>query len=99
MGSHTVTVAETPNGYRFLNESINDRKADSIVDGFFVEPYQNELLFSHMLDWLSSRRNNPDSSCIRYVQSQNGNLLGEFEPLREDVAELEWATECFGTTL
>lgn len=50
-----------------------------------------------MLDWLSSRRSNPDSGCIRYVQSQNGNLSNEFEPLREDVAELDWATECFGT--
>lgn len=50
-----------------------------------------------MLDWLSRPPNAPGASCIRYVQSQNGNLSGEFESLKGDVAELDWATDCFGT--
>jgi len=51
--------------------------------------------FSEMLDWLLSRRKAKDG-CVRYVQSQNGNLSGEFELLRNDVSELDWATDCFG---
>jgi len=64
------------------------------VDGYFVEPYLNRIPFSEMLDWLLSRREK--SGCVRYVQSQNGNMTGEFERLRGDVRELEWATEYFG---
>ena len=33
---------------------------------------------------------------IRYVQSQNGNMRDEFERLRGDICELDWAIECFG---
>jgi jumonji domain-containing protein 7 len=72
------------------------RNADAIVDGHFVEPHQRNMPFSEMLDWLLSRRKAKDG-CVRYVQSQNGNLCGEFEPLRHDVSELDWATECLGT--
>jgi hypothetical protein len=55
------------------------------------------MQFCAMLDWLLLRRKEKQG-CVRYVQSQNGNLLGEFEPLRKDVCELDWATECFGIT-
>lgn len=49
-----------------------------------------------MLTWLSSRKSGERRGPVRYVQSQNGNLSGEFERLRKDVCELEWANECIG---
>lgn len=49
-----------------------------------------------MLDWLLSRHLSDRKGPVRYVQSQNGNLLGEFDRLRDDVYELDWANECFG---
>jgi hypothetical protein len=54
--------------------------------------------FSEMLDWILSRKEKKQG-CVRYVQSQNGNLRDEFERLQKDVCELDWATECFGITV
>lgn len=54
--------------------------------------------FSEMLDWLLSRRNSKRQGSVRYIQSQNNNLLGDFQMLQRDVRELAWATECFGTS-
>lgn len=97
MGNQMVTVAETPDGYnKFNNLEADFRNADSIVDGYFVEPHQNTIPFSEMLDWLVSRKAAHRKGPVRYVQSQNGNLSGEFERLRDDVPKLDWATECFG---
>ena len=70
--------------------------ADSIVKGHFVEPHQNIIPFTEMLTWLSSRKGGERKGPVRYVQSQNGNLSGEFEWLRVDISELEWANECIG---
>jgi hypothetical protein len=96
MGDRLITVAETPNGYVSWQHWMNCSNADSIVDGFFVEPHQNTIPFSEMLDWLLSRRLSDRRGPVRYVQSQNGNLLDEFDQLRADVYELDWAKECFG---
>jgi hypothetical protein len=49
-----------------------------------------------MLDWLLIRKKLQRKGAIRYVQSQNGNMRDEFERLRGDVRELEWAIDCFG---
>jgi hypothetical protein len=72
------------------------RNADSIKEGYFVEPYQNTMLLSEMVDWIVSRKTGDRNGPVRYVQSQNGNLRGEFKRLYEDVCELEWANECIG---
>ena len=71
------------------------RNADSIVDGYFVEPHQCTMLFSDMIDWLQNRKASGTGN-VRYVQSQNGNLPKEFESLQPDIKELEWAEEYFG---
>jgi len=66
------------------------------MDDYFVEPHQSTMPFAEMLSWLLSRKAGVRTSPIRYVQSQNGNLSGEFESLKADVSELEWANECIG---
>lgn len=68
------------------------------MDGYFVEPHQNTMPFSEMLDWLLSRKDVNPKGPIRYVQSQNGNLSGDFKRLKSDIQELDWANECFGST-
>jgi hypothetical protein len=79
---------------------VNGRKADSIVEGFFVEPYQRTMPFEEMIGWLLSRNNQKDrKGNIRYVQSQNGNLWSEFQPLLEDIEELNWANQYFGISI
>jgi hypothetical protein len=49
-----------------------------------------------MLDWLLSRKNGERNGPKRYIQSQNGNMRDDFERLKGDICELEWAIECFG---
>ena len=66
------------------------------MGGHFVEPHQNTIPFTEMLTWLSLRKTGVRTSPVRYIQSQNGNLSGEFERLRVDVSELEWVNECIG---
>jgi peptidyl-lysine (3S)-dioxygenase / protease len=76
----------------------NVRQADSIVDGYFVEPHLRTVAFDEILDWLRQRQAGENGGSVRYVQSQNDNLNGEFINLREDVCELEWANEYFDDT-
>jgi peptidyl-lysine (3S)-dioxygenase / protease len=82
-----------------LSIHANGSLADSIIDGYFVEPHLQSMPFSEMLDWLLSRRNSKRQGSVRYIQSQNNNLLGDFQMLQRDVRELAWATECFGTSI
>jgi hypothetical protein len=96
MGDQLITVAETPDGYIFIITRADSRNADSIVDGNFVEPCQNIMPFGEMLNWLLSRKKGDRKGPVRYIQSQNGNLQGDFERLRNDICELGWATECIG---
>jgi hypothetical protein len=70
--------------------------ADSVVSGYFVEPNQIKILFNEMLEWLRSRKSGDKHGPVRYIQSQNSNLTGEFEMLKRDIDELTWANECFG---
>jgi len=82
-----------------ISYGLTARKADSIVDGYFVEPHQRTMPFSEMLDWLVSRTTENRKGPVRYIQSQNGNLLEEFKPLQKDICDIDWATECFGKLL
>jgi len=68
------------------------RNADSIVnvDGVehFVKPYTSSEPFSSFMDYLRSRHMNASStppSIIKYAQSQDGNLSGEFAALVSDL--------------
>ncbi|KAJ1928902.1 hypothetical protein IWQ60_001645 [Tieghemiomyces parasiticus] len=89
-----VTVAVTPNGY-----------ADAVVDDtYFVEPYQTRLPFREIVDLFEQRSRRSDQSTLDpasahlqdyhyYVQSQNGNLAGDFRVLEADVpADIPFAT-------
>jgi peptidyl-lysine (3S)-dioxygenase / protease len=96
MNDQVVTVAETPDGYRKSHSLLRDRKADSVVDGYFVEPHSRKMPFGDFMDWLLSRRTHPRKGPIRYVQTQNNNLMSEFQPLQEDLSKLTWAAEYFG---
>ncbi|CAN7998216.1 unnamed protein product [Ixodes hexagonus] len=83
MGSQTVSVAVTPNGY-----------ADAVRDGMFVMPEERQMPFAEFLDILERR---DDSRGVFYVQKQNSNFTGEFERLADDVdADVAWATAAFG---
>ncbi|RKP28077.1 cupin-like domain-containing protein, partial [Syncephalis pseudoplumigaleata] len=81
----SVTVAATPNGY-----------ADAVVDGhWFAEPAERSMPFGDFIRTM--RAELADESMqypgVHYVQSQNGNLGGEFAPLAADVpADIEFAT-------
>ncbi|ORX96867.1 hypothetical protein K493DRAFT_314303 [Basidiobolus meristosporus CBS 931.73] len=77
LGEEEVTVASTPNGY-----------ADAVVDDqYFVMPYETRKKFSEFVHELENKEG------IQYIQSQNGNLNGDYRLLQEDVPEdIEWAT-------
>ncbi|KAJ1927381.1 hypothetical protein IWQ60_002968 [Tieghemiomyces parasiticus] len=94
-----VTVAVTPNGY-----------ADAVVDDtYFVEPYQTRLPFREIVDLFEQRSRRSDQSTPGpasahlqdyhyYVQSQNGNLAGDFQVLEADVlADIPFATAALET--
>ncbi|GAA5927617.1 cupin-like domain-containing protein [Sporobolomyces koalae] len=73
--------------------------ADSIVDGYFVEPATVKMPFSNLLSNLQEEQDttNPTSP-VFYLQSQNGNLADEYAPLLEDVGTEgpAWARDAFG---
>lgn len=82
MKDRVIGVALTPDGY-----------ADAPKDGLFVMPHEQNMTMGDFLDALD----HPEEGIIHYVQRQNSNLTHDFEPLREDVMELDWASEAFGS--
>ncbi|KAI5479833.1 phospholipase A2 [Pseudohyphozyma bogoriensis] len=90
LGERKVTVAVSPNG-----------RADSVIDGYFVEPAAAQMTMHELLHSL-----NPTSSSssgpVFYLQSQNGNLSpdGDLHPLAEDVGDgPAFARDIFGESL
>lgn len=76
--------------------------ADSIVDGVFVEPANVPLplssFFQHLKEEEAASETEREGMPVLYLQSQNGNMAGEFESLRGDVGGEgpAWAREVFG---
>ena len=87
MGEDEVTVAITPDG-----------KADSIVNGTFLQPHQTTIKMVDMLDWLHQTKSSTIATPVKYLQLQNGSLNLEFQKLVSDVAAggLPWANAVFG---
>jgi len=86
-GRHKVTVTLTPDGY-----------ADAIKHGkLFVMPHEVKMTVDQLLDELG----NPRDDRVAYYQMQNSNLtdLDEWSVLLDDVEELKWAAEAFGSKL
>ncbi|XP_046400151.1 bifunctional peptidase and (3S)-lysyl hydroxylase Jmjd7-like [Ischnura elegans] len=84
IGEKIVQVAATPNGF-----------ADAIADGYFVMPEERQMAVKDFLSVMED----PDSlpGTVLYVQSQNGNLGGDWAALVKDIElGLPWATEAFG---
>lgn len=80
MGETEITVAVTPNG-----------RADAICENHFVLPEERQMKFCDFVDKLGQ---NDDE--ILYVQTQNGCLTSEFQPLIPDVnLEFPLASHCF----
>ncbi|TRY74909.1 hypothetical protein TCAL_00513 [Tigriopus californicus] len=80
MQDRAIGVALTPDGY-----------ADAPKDGLFVMPHEQDMIMADFLDALD----HPQDGIIHYIQRQNSNLTREFEPLRQDVLELDWASAAF----
>ncbi|GAA5892646.1 cupin-like domain-containing protein [Sporobolomyces salmoneus] len=98
---------------RYLVETMEDRQvnisvdptgnADSIVDGYFVEPANVKMSISALLSKLREEdvvEEEAKGKPVHYLQSQNGNLssTGEYAPLLPDVGPEgpSWAREAFG---
>ncbi|MCJ1393179.1 hypothetical protein MMC18_006051 [Xylographa bjoerkii] len=87
MEDSRVNVAITPHG-----------NADAVVtnaDGmsYFVKPYEVEELFADFLAYVQRQERDGDVvSNVKYAQTQNDNLRGEYSQLFEDVEEdVSWA--------
>ncbi|KAF8470130.1 cupin-like domain-containing protein [Kalaharituber pfeilii] len=86
INSH-IAVAETPLG-----------NADSVVTNevdkreYFVKPHTTQEPFADFLEYL--QKDTPESSdIVKYAQSQNDNLHGEFSCLLPDIIEeIPWAS-------
>ncbi|GAA5841377.1 hypothetical protein JCM9279_000631 [Rhodotorula babjevae] len=87
LAERELEISATPHG-----------NADAIVDGAFVEPANVKMPLSSLLDRLHEEEGDDEAtSPVFYLQSQNGNLAGEYEPLRDDVGEgPAFAREVFG---
>jgi peptidyl-lysine (3S)-dioxygenase / protease len=81
LGDSKVTVAITPDG-----------RADSVIDGRFMLPLEEQMTFAAFLDGIAEQ--SPD--CIMYAQKQNNSLVDEYSKLLDDVEELKFAREAFG---
>ncbi|KAM4662414.1 bifunctional peptidase and (3S)-lysyl hydroxylase JMJD7 isoform 1-T1 [Discoglossus pictus] len=85
VGSKTVSVAVTPNGY-----------ADAVFKDRFVMPEERNLLFSNVLDIVEKKIK---SHGVFYIQKQCSNLTEEFPELIDDVeSHIPWMSEALGKT-
>ncbi|MCJ1431318.1 hypothetical protein MMC27_000669 [Xylographa pallens] len=87
MKDSKVNVAITPHG-----------NADAVItaaDGvrYFVKPYEMEEPFANFLAYVQRQERDGDvTSNVKYAQTQNDNLRGEYSQLFEDVEEdVSWA--------
>ncbi|GAA5844672.1 hypothetical protein JCM5353_001495, partial [Sporobolomyces roseus] len=87
---------------REVNISVDPTgDADSIVEGYFVEPANVQMPLSKLFSHLQAEEamgSETSSRPVHYLQSQNGNLADEYKPLLDDVG-IEgpaWAREAFG---
>ncbi|RPA71907.1 Clavaminate synthase-like protein [Ascobolus immersus RN42] len=95
MKGREISVAETPWG-----------NADSVIEHaereVFVKPHTTTQPFDQFLeDVIAGSHLTPSdldgTKTVKYSQSQDDNLHGEYEPLLQDVpANLHWAAEVFG---
>lgn len=89
-GSKKVTVTLTPDGYA---DAIRCRQEDGAE--LFVMPHQMKMTVEQLLEELQA----PSKDRVVYYQMQNSNLTDseEWSVLLNDVDELKWASEAFGT--
>ncbi|GAA5967768.1 hypothetical protein JCM3765_001434 [Sporobolomyces pararoseus] len=76
-------------------------RADSIQGSYFVEPANVNMKLSQLFDRLKEEeeeQNRKQPRPVYYLQSQSGNLTGEYSPLLDDVGSEgpSWAREAFG---
>lgn len=83
MGSKTISVAVTPNGY-----------ADAVNGDRFVMPEERQMSFSSLLDIIEGK---VKSNGVFYVQKQCSNLTEEIPELTGDVqTHIPWMSEALG---
>ncbi|GAA5975242.1 hypothetical protein JCM5350_000202 [Sporobolomyces pararoseus] len=93
MGKREVEISVDPTG-----------NADSIVDGYFVEPANVTMKLSQLFDRLKEEEaeqfdeERKEIRPVYYLQSQSGNLAGEYSSLMNDVGTEgpSWAREALG---
>ncbi|SLM38298.1 JmjC domain [Lasallia pustulata] len=93
LGTKLVNVAVTPNG-----------NADSVVmnpeDGitYFVKPLEIEEPFGNFLDYVKDQElGAATTQAVRYAQTQNDNLRGEYSSLYKEVEmDIAWARIALG---
>ena len=88
-GCRSVTVTLTPDGYA---DAIKKGKDG---DDLFVMPHEMKMTVGELLDELQS----PLTNRVAYYQMQNSNMTDddEWSSLMDDVAEIEWAAQAFGS--
>jgi len=88
MGDSLVTVAVTPKGM-----------GDCVHDDVFVLPEERRMRVAEFVKILRGESDELEASAdsVFYIQHQNGSFTSEYGPLADDIHELEWAREAFGS--
>jgi hypothetical protein len=79
-----VTVDITPDGY---GDSVKLYK-------YFVTPLEEKMPFNHFMDIIEGKKS---FNGIVYCQHQNTSFTTEFQQLNNDIHELNWVREAFGS--
>ncbi|KAF2156560.1 Clavaminate synthase-like protein [Myriangium duriaei CBS 260.36] len=81
MGDSPVNVAITPNG---LADAVLDTPDGEKI---FVEPFEHDEPFATVFNYITARGRGEITGPVKYCQTQNDNLRGEYDRLFSDVPQ------------
>lgn len=84
LGDKLVTIDITPDGY---GDSVKLHK-------YFVTPLEEQMRFNRFMDIIEGKQS---YNGIVYCQHQNSSFTTEFQQLNDDIHELSWVRESFGS--
>jgi jumonji domain-containing protein 7 len=68
-----------------------DGRADAVTNGVFMLPFEQRMPIAEFFENLKHKE------LVYYAQYQNSSFSAEYEALQNDIEELGWAQEAFGT--
>ncbi|KZF26590.1 putative pla2g4b [Xylona heveae TC161] len=87
MRGQMVNVAITPLGNADSPVQITSGDRE---DTLFVKPLEVQEAFEDVLEYISKQELEQRDGEIKYAQTQNDNLRGEYTPLASDVQDIPW---------